>query len=158
MKDKIHEARERCEGYRLQGFHCSESAIRSCAEVLNITLPEELLKVSSGFRGGGGGYGDRCGVIEAGIILISYLYGRTDPENDVSDYSYLIRVLHNRFIEELGSYTCRVLKPFAFHLSGTERNCSYVYKKGAAIIAKTLLEAEELLRAMPESEKYQKPR
>ena len=112
--------------------------------------------MSSGFRGGGGGYGERCGVTESGIMLIAYLYGRTDPKVDVSNYSYLIRLLHERFNSELGSFYCRVLRPFAFHLSGTAQNCSHVYRKGAEIVTRLLLEADRLIEEMPETEKYGK--
>jgi hypothetical protein len=91
------------------------------------------------------------------MILISYRYGRIDPKVDVSDYSYLIRILHERFLKELGSFDCRVLRPFAYFLSGEARNCSHVYKKGAMIVTKLLLEADELIKAMPESERYRKP-
>ncbi|MEW6333344.1 MAG: C-GCAxxG-C-C family protein [Thermodesulfobacteriota bacterium] len=156
MEEIIKTCVEKCEGYRLQGFHCSESAIRACADVLQVTLPEDVLRISSGFRGGGGGYGDRCGVVEAGIMLISHLYGRTDPEVDVSGYSYLIRILHERFNKEMGSYYCRVLRPFAYYLSGEAQNCSHVYKKGAEIVIGLLLEADQLIRDMPESERYVK--
>jgi len=156
VEDLVRLAGEKCEGYRLLGYHCSESSLRACAEVLGIRLPEEVLRISSGFRGGGGGYGDRCGVTEAGIILISYRYGRTDPEVDVSGYSYLIRLLHQRFNTELGSCYCRILKPFAYYLSGSAQNCSHVYVKGAQIVAKLLLEADRLIREMPESERYVK--
>ncbi len=156
MEDLVLAAGEKCEGYRLQGYHCSESAVRACSELLGLRLPEEILRVSSGFRGGGGGYGDRCGVVEAGIILISYRYGRSDPGADVSGFSYLIRLLHERFNKELGSYYCRVLKPFAYYLSGSAQNCSHVYIKGAEIVMKLLLEADRLIREMPESERYVK--
>ena len=156
MEDLVRTAGEKCEAYRLRGYHCSESVIRACSEVLGLRLPEELLRVSSGFRGGGGGYGDRCGVVEAGIILISYRYGRTDPGVDVSGYSYLIRLLHERFNKELGSYYCRILKPFAYYLSGSAQNCSHVYKNGSQIVMKLLLEADRLIREMPESERYVK--
>ena len=37
------------------------------------------------------------------------------------------------------------------------KNCSHVYKKGTAIVTKLLLEADELIKAMPESERYRKP-
>lgn len=151
MEEKLREAANRCEGYRLKGYHCSESALRACAEALGVDLPETLLKVSSGFRGGGGGYGERCGVVEAGIILISYIYGRLHPTESKAPYSYLIRLLHDRFLEEMGSYTCRVLKPFAYHIS-PDNSCSYTYKKGAIIITKLLLEAERLIAEMPPEE------
>ncbi|MDY7028778.1 MAG: C-GCAxxG-C-C family (seleno)protein [Spirochaetota bacterium] len=150
----MEEAARRCESYRKDGFHCSESSIRAVSEVLSLELPEYMLRVSSGFRGGGGGYGDRCGVLESGILLISFLYGRVDSQTDVSGYSYLIRLLHQRFVEAFGSYYCRVLKPFAFHLSGEEQNCGYVYQNGAAIVMKLLLEAKELIECIPEQEKY----
>ncbi|MDW7739005.1 MAG: C-GCAxxG-C-C family protein [Bacillota bacterium] len=153
-KEKIIEkAGELCNEYRDKGFHCSESTIRAVADVLDIKLPEDLLRVSSVFRGGGGGYGERCGAVEAGLMLISYLYGRTDPEQDVSDYSYLARLLHDRYKEELGSYYCRVLLPFAYYLSGEEQHCGYVYRNGAKIVARLLLEADELIANMPEEEK-----
>ncbi len=156
MEDLVLAAGEKCEGYRLQGYHCSESAVRACGGLLGIRLPGEILRVSSGFRGGGGGYGDRCGVVEAGIILISLRYGRTDPTTDVSDYSYLIRLLHERFNKEMGSTYCRILKPFAYYLSGSAQNCSHVYKSGAQIVMTLLLEADRLIREMPESERYVK--
>ena len=156
MEEKVQATAEKCEGYRLMGYHCSEATIRACSEVLNFTLSEETLRISSGFRGGGGGFLDRCGVVEAGMMLISYRYGRTDPAVDVSGYSYLIRILHERFIKEMGSFDCRVLRPFAYYLSGEAQNCSHVYQKGAAIVTRLLLEANQLIEAMPESERYRK--
>jgi C_GCAxxG_C_C family probable redox protein len=156
MEKIVQAAVDRCEEYRLMRYHCSESSIRACSDVLNIKLPEEILRISSGFRGGGGAYGDRCGVTEAGIMLISLLYGRTDPGVDVSNYSYLIRLLHDRFNKELGSYYCRILRPFAYYLSAPEENCAHVYKKGTEIVARLLLEADQLIKEMPEIERYGK--
>jgi C_GCAxxG_C_C family probable redox protein len=144
MDEILIKVSNRCESYRLKGYHCSESTLRACADILNLDIPEVLYKVSSGFRGGGGGYGERCGVVEAGILLISFLYGRIDPNEDIAKYSQLICILHDRFLAELGSYTCRVLMPFAKHIS-PDQSCSYVYKKGAMVVARLLLESEGLL-------------
>ena len=156
MEEMVKAAVDKCEAYRLKRYHCAEASIRACSEVLNIKLSEEILRIASGFRGGGGGYGDRCGVVESGIILISYLYGRKDSTADVSNYSYLIRLLHDRFNQELAGFYCRNLRPFAYRLSGDEQNCGYVYRKGVEIVARLLLEADKLISEMPETEKYGK--
>lgn len=147
----LNEVADRCDRYRLDGYHCSEATLRACADMLNLDLPEVLFKVSSGFRGGGGGYGERCGVLESGIMLISFLYGRTEPNENIAGYSFLIRTLHDRFLAELGSYTCRVLKPFAQHIS-PDRSCSYVYKKGSMVVAKLLMESDSLLAELKSDE------
>jgi len=145
-------AAEKCEAYRKQGFHCSESSLRAVAETLDIEISEDFKRISSGFRGGGGGYMERCGIVEVGIMLISYLYGRTDPTVDEGQYSYLVRVLHERFIRELGSYTCRQLLPWS-RANTAECNCSIIYDKGARILTRLLLDAPELLENMTEEER-----
>ena len=154
MEDVVENAVARCEEYRLKKYHCAESSIRACSEVLNIKLSDDILRIASGFRGGGGGYGDRCGVLESGIMLISFLYGREKSNVDVSNYSYLIRVLHDRFNAELGGYYCRGLRPYAYRLSGEQQNCGYIYRKGTEIVAQLLTEADRLIKEMPETEKY----
>lgn len=145
-------AAERVEAYRLQGYHCSESSIRAVADVLHIPLDDDILRISSGFRGGGGGYMERCGILESGIILISYLYGRLGAEERVYPYSYLIRTLHEMFLQELGSYTCRVLLPFSMR-NTPDHSCAYTYHKGVRILTRLLAEADERIRDMPEGEK-----
>ena len=95
---------------------------------------------------------ERCGITEAGIMLISYLYGRTKPEVDVADYSYLIRVLHERFIKEMGSYICRQLLPFSKRHT-PDNSCALTYEKGAKVLTRLLLEADQLIKDMPEKER-----
>jgi len=152
VDELVAKAGERCDYYRLKEYHCSEASIRAVCETLGINISEDILRVASGFRGGGGGYKERCGVIEAGIIIISYLYGRMSPEEDAFGYSYLIRKLHDRFLEELGSYNCRMLRPFSqYHTE--DHSCAITYRNGAMIITRLLLEADQLLKDVPEDEK-----
>lgn len=144
MDKKIIEAAEKCERYRLYGYHCSESAIRAIAETLHIEVSESLLKASCGFRGGGGGYGGRCGILETGIMLISLIYGRIDSNESSENYSFLIRTLHERFLSKLGSCDCRDLQPYS-KMNTPDGSCSIIYKKGTMIVTKLLLEADKLL-------------
>ena|GEM_PF-364104 len=149
--EKVLLAAERAQAYKLRGYHCSESIMRACAEALDVRLSDDLLRASCGFRGGGGGYMDRCGVLEAGCMLIGYLYGRLTPEQADWGYSYLVCVLHDRFKEHFGSIYCRDVMP-------PERAkdapvCIRVYAEGAEVVMRLLLEAQQLLDALPPEER-----
>ena len=156
MEDRIKELEDKaaklCLEYKDQGFNCAESSLRAVADTLDIPVSEELKRSITGFRGGGGGYMERCGIVEIGIVLSSYLYGRTDPKASVVDCSYLIRQIHERFTKELGSYTCRQLLPFSIAHTET-KDCAIVYDKGARILTRLFLEAPELLANMSEEER-----
>jgi len=148
----IKEASEQCQAYKLKGFHCSESSIRACSEALGLRLSEDVLRTASGFRGGGGGYYDRCGILEAGCMIISYLYGRLTPQQQIWDYSYLTRVLHERFEEEFGTIYCRDIIKKELE-EEVDIVCMSTYDRGAKVVVKLLLDAPKLLENIPEEEK-----
>jgi len=155
MKEIQFKAGEKAVEYGKE-FHCSESTLRAINDVFELKMPDNIIKLATGFRGGGGGYGDRCGTLEAGILVFGYLYGRLNSDEECDSISYLVRMLHDRFIEELGSYYCRVLKPF-YKKRDPNNRCLYVYRKGTELVASVLIEAEELIKNMPESEKNCRP-
>ena len=132
-----------------QGYHCSEGTLRAVAEILGLPLSDDILKASSGFRGGGGGMRERCGCVEAGIILIGLRYGRLQATESSAPYSYLIRKLHERFLSEQGSYTCHDLYPTAKLLHG---NCHYYHKNGTMILGDFMLDANKMLAEKPSDE------
>lgn len=105
--DKILSARQIARDYKLKGYHCSECIIRTVNDVLDLKMSDDVLRCACGFRGGGGGYRDRCGIIGAGIMIISYLYGRDDCSGDVEEYSNLIIQLHEEFKNHFNTIYCR---------------------------------------------------
>ena len=138
--------------YKIEGYHCSESIIRAINEGFELHLSKEMIRSACGFRGGGGGYHDRCGIIDAGIMIISYLYGRDDLNKERWTYSYLIRVLHDRFKEEFNSIYCRdIMLPQKE--KGIENICLDTTKIGTKILAELLIEAPELLKNIKEEDK-----
>lgn len=125
------DAAARCEWYRSQGFHCSESVIRACGDLLELKLSPGVLRCACGFRGGGGGTGGRCGVIEAGVLLLSLLYGRDGPGEPWEEYSGRISRLVREFEKRFGSTECRILNPAEIKACG---NCGRIYRQGAELV------------------------
>lgn len=148
----IQEAGEKASSYKLSGYHCSESVIRALNDTFGWKMSKEMLRMASGFRGGGGGIRGRCGIIEAGIMAISYLYGRDDQSGTVWTYSYLTRYWIQRFEEHFGSSGCLDIytKQKAMQVPNT---CHDPVVEGTKIIAEILYDAEEILRKVPEEER-----
>lgn len=139
MNREAGSAAERCELYRAQGFHCSESVIRACNDLLQLNLSPDVIRCACGFRGGGGGAGGRCGVIEAGIILLSHQYGRDSSHVPYDGYSLRVRQLIRRFELLFGSTECRDLNPAEMAASG---NCGRIFRQGAELVMQCLCGTE----------------
>ena len=134
----IFEARKKAKLYKLQGYHCSESVIRTINDVLQLKMNDDVLRCACGFRGGGGGYRDRCGIIEAGIMIISYIYGRDDSNGDLDKYSEMIVELHDDFKNYFNTIYCRDIY-YDQKKKGVENTCLEIIVDGVEIILKLLL-------------------
>ena len=111
MDERIQIAGQKCDEYRVSGYRCSESLIRGCADAMGIVLSDEILRVTGGFGGGGGGAHEACGLLEAGVALISLLYGRSDKSEDDNGCYYLIRINHEEYRRAYATVITRELRP-----------------------------------------------
>ena len=151
-KEILEKIKKTASSYKLSGYHCSESVIRTLNDVFELGLSGETLRTACGFRGGGGGMRDRCGILEAGIMVISYLYGRYDLEGETWTYSYLIRELHRRFKDHFQTIYCRDIY-FKQKEMQVPNTCHDPVVEGSVLIGELLFDAEELLKNAPEEEK-----
>lgn len=97
-----------------------EQAYKGCGQCVLAALQdafdkrdEAVFRSATGFAGGGALCGDgNCGAYTGGIMMLSYLVGRTrDDFEDRAEAAFrtfdLVRRLRDRFIEEYGSVKCR---------------------------------------------------
>lgn len=131
--------------YKRKGFHCPEAMIRAIPEAIGFPVPADVIRSACGFFGGGGGTGDRCGIVEAGIMLISFLYARMHPLQSEQNVRALVAEWISRFREETGALCCRDIKPPEVIKYGAAIGCEEIYRRGASVLARLLLEADDIL-------------
>jgi C_GCAxxG_C_C family probable redox protein len=90
------------EHYRSLGYACAESSIRTLADLFDCPLPRDIIKAASIFSGGAAVDG-RCGVAEAALIFVAYLFGGNESTSVRRDCA---RLVQNNMIDDLGSVMC----------------------------------------------------
>lgn len=95
--------------YRERKYLCSEAVLSAVNEVLECGMPQEYVRVTSGFPVGMGGAGCTCGAVTGGQCALGLVYGRKKPGGKNKKVMKLSKELHDRFREKHGSACCRVL-------------------------------------------------
>jgi len=107
------EVRERAEElYRSGQFLCSEAILHTFNEALGKPLPQEAIKLSSGFPVGMGVLGTggcTCGALSGGVMVLGLVYGRANPGDDAPQVLEKAKELHDWFLADKGSTCCRAL-------------------------------------------------
>lgn len=130
-----------CEEYRRSGYACSESVARALADVFCLSFSAETYKVISVFAGGAAEDG-RCGVLEAGLLVMANLYtlGKIRPGQSLEELSI---ELHGKFQERYGSYLCSgIFYPlYETHQKSGEKeeDFSCAFHEGISIITRFLI-------------------
>ena len=124
----IREAKEMAENYYKKGeYLCSEAVLASVNKVLECGMPEEYVRLTSGFPVGMGGAGCSCGALTGAQTALGLVYGRKNPGANNKKIMKLSQELHNRFKEKYNSTCCRVLiKDYKFGSKEHFERCTRV--------------------------------
>lgn len=108
IQDRI---RKKAGDYYQQGdYFCSEAIVRTIRDEFKLDVPDDIIKMASGFPVGMGGSGCTCGALVGGIMALGLFFGRSEPGSKKVDHTMaLSKELHNYFIAQHKSTCCRVL-------------------------------------------------
>ncbi len=146
--------------YELKAHYCPQASLAALMDVFHMK-DDTLFKSVFGFHGGGGdsGFGI-CGALAGGIVSISYLFGRTRQEFDLTienkTATPLVKQLVDLFDNEFEGIRCRDCQNKMFgrefdfwkeeegkefqRLNGHEK-CAVVVGTGASLAAGVIWDA-----------------
>ena len=74
--------RKRAEDYyRKLEYYCTEAIVKSFIDELELSLPDDVIAMSSGFPLGLGQAGCSCGAVTGGVMMLGYFFGRKKPKD-----------------------------------------------------------------------------
>lgn len=97
------------EMYRTGQYFCSEAVFQVANEYLGRPVPDEMVRLASGFPVGIGRSGCTCGAIAGGVMALGLKYGRTEAGAPMPGMLEVAKELHDRFKSRRKSTCCRVL-------------------------------------------------
>ena len=97
-------------GYFTQGYNCSQAVAMAFSEELGLDK-EKIARIAGGFGGGMGRMREVCGTFSGIVMVLSQLYGYSDPNDNETkkDLYEKVRALAERFKQDNGSIICREL-------------------------------------------------
>lgn len=140
------------EYYIDKDYNCAETMIRAANEEYNLGMPEETLKLVSGF-GGGMGCGATCGALSSALAVISTFLVE-DKAHSTDGFGDKCGEFCHRFEREEGSTLCSIIKE---NNSIEGRRCLKTVEDAYALLEKFLItehkiqEQEEEVTVSPEN-------
>ncbi len=108
--------------YRSGQLLCSEAIVHTFNQALGRPLPQEAVKMASGFPVGMGDLvsgGCTCGALSGGVMVLGLVYGRANPGDEAPLVLEKAKELHDWFLAAKGSTCCRALVA-GFEFGSTE--------------------------------------
>lgn len=124
------------------GYNCAEAILRAFRDSLQLELPDAALKIASGFGGGIGHAGCVCGALNASIMVLGLLQGRSDAKQDRTPVYASAEEFHHRFQAKFGATCCRVLNPHPFDTKEHLRNCLKITGSTAELLSEFIAEGK----------------
>ena len=119
----IEQVKQRAHSNFSAGYNCAECVTEAVWAILDTDLPPDAWKLSTGFGGGIGLYGDTCGALTGAVLAVGAVHGRgTLPEGvdrrdilaksrmQLYDDPGLYRIFNqipNWFVAQYGNTLCR---------------------------------------------------
>src|SRR5512134_3391828 len=109
-REVVQKARQKAEElYRTGQFLCSEAVFLVANEYLGRPVPDEMVRLASGFPVGMGMAGCACGAVTGGIMALGLKYGRSVPAAETPGMFAASKELHDRFKARRKCVCCRAL-------------------------------------------------
>lgn len=121
-----------------EDYNCAEKILYGSNIAYNFGLSSESLKLSAGF-GGGMGIESSCGVLTAGIMVLSHLFVKNVAHEDTVIKERTSEFL-NLYEKEMGSLNCNTLKE---KYKTEDRKCQDIILKSAQILDNIILKYME---------------
>jgi len=101
-------------------------------------VDDRLCRMMTAIAGGlGGSHEELCGALNAGVLLVGALHGRTRPDEPDEPCYGLAASFRTRCIEEWGTTRCADLRALGYGSDGTIP-CAALVKRMAAILLEVL--------------------
>jgi len=124
LKTKMKKAYDLAYFYEDNGGHCSQSTVRALMDVYGIE-DNQIFRALGTVAGGGGLEGDSgCGAYIAASFFFGLTYGLNIEDTDTDnpelknggdEVNKLVKILHDRFIDEYGSIICNQIHRKLYH-------------------------------------------
>ena len=125
--------------YFKSGYYCSESVFKAITEECAANVDSSLSRLTSGLVGGmGSSHQEACGALTGGIIALGYLYGKTNPDDEITNIIDLVLEYKKRFKEEFDTTNCGILLDRFGEQWDDYIKCHELTAKAAGILAEII--------------------